>query len=102
MTIKGFCQECSAKLEREGKVVYGYKTNLPWHNVELADGKYKALLINIEEISPCLHPKDKVKEKKIETYGGMVLGPKEKLWTHLTYECECGKNVKPSAYEELK
>lgn len=53
--IKGYCEPCSAKLEREGKVIYSAAPNYLENSWFFASGQpngamYKALLINVEPL----------------------------------------------------
>ena len=84
----------NAKLEREGKVVYQYNKG-PWSQTSLEsftgikEQDHRALLINIEPIEKCTHPKEKVNE----IYdGGYPIGE---------FQCECGAKVKPKEFEEV-
>lgn len=52
-------------------------------------GLHKALLINIEEINPCNHPKEKVKLE------GSFMGSLYQKY----YKCACGVEVIPNSYE---
>lgn len=57
---------------------------------------YKALLIKIEEIKKCDHPKEKIRSvmhQAHETFAGRL---------GYFYQCECGQRVKPSAWEECE
>lgn len=81
----------NAKLEKEGRVVYGnfYKGKFTtgWCSAESDKWKIeKAILVNIEKISePCTHPKEKIK-----------------FLCQSFFQCECGKQMKPTAFEEIK
>lgn len=80
---------CNAKLEREGRVVYLTQTNQPTNNMlekQYDWHTHKALLINIEPLEKCRHPKEKV-TKRINWEG--------------IYECECGQRLKPASFEEV-
>ncbi len=99
--IKGFCPECSAKLEREGKVVYGSEPeDKETYSALYGEGNnrystHKALLINIEPIEVCTHPKEKVFKKKFLSIGPASEGKTPGEY----YKCECGARVKPSVFE---
>lgn len=72
-------------IKENGKVVYGYSGMVGGTDeVRLQDHTHKALLINIEPIEKCKHPKEKVK-----------------LWDcGINYECECGAQVEPAEFKE--
>jgi len=93
----------NAKLEREGKVVYGgshFISGDPpkirtWVCEELKGKEpYRALLIAIEPIGQCKHPSEKVKANYATK--SMPNGWEKYV---CNYECQCGKLVKPSAFE---
>lgn len=130
--IKGFCQECSAKLERDGKVVIGYNDGVgAWTFKDELDnpGTHRALLINIEPIEKKMteeYPNEfETHVKALEEFlpntdVRHALGikkcthPKEKIEFKMTsdptnhiqssYQCECGVRVriKQDGFEELK
>ena len=82
----------NAKLEREGKVVYGYQHDYDeeWvfhSNESPEEHTHKALLINIEPIAKCEHPKEKVKLEGTPP---------------IAFYCECGVKVKPTSFAEVK
>lgn len=85
----------NAKLEREGKVVYFLnQPDMEWmtysaHKKFLPSAKYKALLINIEPIEKCKHSIEKIRR---------ICNPND----YTEYKCECGANVKPTSFEEVK
>lgn len=86
------------KLEREGKVVYGGmnttsdgKTNSEPFFIMRIDKYYrthKALLINIEPIESCKHPKEKVSGQYADENG-------------VIFKCKCGIRVRPKEFEEV-
>lgn len=92
----------NAKIDKEGIVLYrdmidaakGY----PWYQPgELSHPhpSHKAILINIEPIEKCKHPKEKVKPQIIEDWD------KTKNYSFCsidTFICECGARVKPSQF----
>lgn len=89
--MKGFCPDCSAKLEREGKVVYSYDpedSSTSWYKYDSKPNEprhqAKALLINIEPIEKCKHDKD------LKYIGGEE------------WKCKCGAKVKPSLFEAIE
>ncbi len=53
---------------------------------------HKALLINLEPIKECPHPKEKVREFRNTNFDGPVY----------IYECNCGARVQPKEFEEIK
>lgn len=77
----------NAKLEREGKVVFG--ANKWWRELELTNQEpsHKALLINIEAIEKCSHPIEKIRANDPNVIHGFV--------------CLCGAKVKPREFEEI-
>jgi len=82
------------KLEREGKIVYSNEAAFTWR---LSDESkdHRALLINIEKISPCEHPKEKVELVCWEK--GDFKDEEYKI-----FKCECGAKVEPSEFKEVK
>lgn len=87
LVIKGFCPDCASLIRRKGKIVYGSGIGSWSSNCVLPPDTYKAILIDIEPIKPCEHPKEKV-NKRIDWEG--------------VYECDCGQRVTPSAFGSLK
>ena len=59
----GFCEPCSDKLAKEGKVVYSSKGEHGngWFDHTWSSVSHKALLIDIQPIVKCDHPKEKVR-----------------------------------------
>lgn len=109
------CNLANAKLEREGKIVYGHNgksvaDHFPdaffWrpddlvngdvlYNGKIAHSTHKALLINIEPIEKCTHPSEKVKTQwRREFHCLRDEGIEVKEW-----QCECGAKVKPKSFE---
>lgn len=89
----------NAKLERDGKVVeveLGFVGQVYNSNLFRSETKAKALLINIEPIETCVHPKEKI--KVISKARQDVDGARISTW----YECECGIEVEPKEFEEIK
>ncbi len=85
----------NAKLEREGKVVYKEKDPVNvWCEVTwpALNHAYKALLINIEPIEKCTHPKEKV-HRKWDLSSQMPI-----FW----HECDCGAKVQPKEFEVVE
>lgn len=87
------------KLEREGVVVYDCGNGLTTYD-ENYDPRYKpayrALLINIQPIERCKHPKEKVQIDKVISQGITLYGD------ILMFFCECGVRVEPNSFEEVK
>lgn len=80
------------KIWREGQPVYAFYTDRnSWHICsEAKNAKRRALLINLETIETCNHPREKVKYKD---------------YVHNEFNqfvCECGAKVKPKEFEEIK
>lgn len=101
--------KANAKLESEGHCVYGKGDYRLFSfcgdkNLQFKDGSYpthKALLICVEPIEKCTHPKEKVQEIIVtegyeKKYGNMIPVYKDE-----SYKCECGAKVKPSSFEEI-
>ena len=84
----------NAKLERDGKVVYGKRNSngiveeLGERHLEHTD-THKALLICIEPIEVCKHPPEKIKHdlRYLPGWEGFI--------------CECGAKVKPVSFEAI-
>lgn len=53
-------KRCNSKLENEGKVVYAENIEPVWNPRPFSGAQQKALLINIEPIEKCKHPKSEV------------------------------------------
>lgn len=86
----------NTKLEREGKVVFCGQNgwaNDPKHADKIT---HKALLIAIEPIEKCTHPKEKVSEIQDR----IPAGRKIELQTY--YQCECGVRVVPESFREVE
>lgn len=96
----------NAKIEKEGMAVFGspkgtsttYVSGQIWntHNDGTHRDTHKALLINIEPLEICTHPKEKVKHH----LGKGINGPFETYRQY--FECDCGVIVKPIAFKEIK
>lgn len=94
------------KLEKEAKPVFGspngksttYVAGQIWntYNDVTQRNTHKALLINIEPLEICTHPKEKVKHH----LGKGINGPFEPFRQY--FECDCGVIVKPIAFKEIK
>lgn len=91
-------------IKENGKAVYGrlYPKNINeegfdigsiWNTSALTDTTHKALLINIELIEKCTHPKEKVKWKDI------MISPNSHKYGFM---CDCGSEVIPREFEEMK
>jgi hypothetical protein len=96
----------NAKLEREGKAVTGFYVDLnkgkfPEEEHWLYTDKTKprdthtALLINIEPIAACTHPKEKV---TYTPYSHQNTNDHDD-WAYI---CSCGARVTPSNFEVMK
>lgn len=109
--LKIYADLANEKLEREGKIVYSSKNSdgyMYWSPSEKMDHMYtrhshKALLINIEPINKCEHPKDKISYKfgqglKLEDI--RFPGPQKYELPH--WVCECGAKVQPKDFEEVR
>lgn len=100
------CEIANAKLESDGKIVYSTASN-PLMNSWFSaagtpqGGTYKALLINIESIQKCEHPKEKVKVIKKETYP-ISSHELDGTFSKYIYQCECGARVEPLIFGGLK
>lgn len=108
------CNLANAKLEREGKIVYGHNgksvaDHFPdaffWrpddlvngdvlYNGKIAHSTHKALLINIEPIEKCVHPTEKVH----------IFYNYDDLGREIVegFECSCGIRVQATKFEEVK
>lgn len=93
----------NAKLEREGKVVYnhhGPSTNFNEHPVWISkgwqdgDSTHKALLICIEPIEQCKHPKEKVSLHCEKYLNGLPMSSE--------YVCQCGATVVADTFKEVR
>lgn len=81
----------NAKLEREGKIVYGLDLAGMYGPFETKYSKYKAILINIEPIEKCTHPKEKVR----------MICEQEKPLNTGAFFCDCGVVVTPESFKEI-
>lgn len=89
-------KHANAKLEREGKVVFGHNQNESgishnWTRIKNEGHNLTALLINIEPIEKCKHPKEKVTYTPYSHQN--TLDPND--WA---YVCKCGARVTPSSF----
>lgn len=93
----------NTKLKREGRVVYGYSMSHEeaWTIGKGAIDTHKALLINIEPLQACLHPKEKVKISIKEGFEKLE-GCMVPMYQNESYVCECGARVEPSGFSEVK
>lgn len=81
---------------KDAPTVYGCKwdTGMNYFTTNKSDtDTHKARLIMIEPIVKCTHPKEKV-NIGVHNNGGLLSAE--------YYECECGANVRPSGFEEVK
>lgn len=90
----------NAKLLREAKVVYGSYNSVDSHGNWTSDvnktiDTHKALLINVEPIEKCEHPINKC--YWTGTYIKSTLEKNTPL-----FKCECGNEVTPAKFEEVK
>ena len=88
----------NAKLEREGFKVFSQDKVGPFHRSDpFKDNKYRGLLIDIEEVGACEHPKEKVK-----FHLRLV---KRGLMTSESFDgehiCECGSKVEPTSFKPI-
>lgn len=97
---------CNYKIEREAKRVYlNPKNSLNGQgDIELTNSgqSHQALLINIEPLEKCQHPKEKVNLVKQYLTRGLVLGEKTTECIGSGYLCECGYRVEPNSFVEIK
>jgi hypothetical protein len=90
-SLDNICRSANAKLEREGKVVYGHSPLDSTFTVDQTNyDSYKALLIGIEEIKRCEHPSEKVK----------LFSDSDDIFA--AFHCECGARVQPKEFEVVK
>lgn len=94
----------NAKLEKEGCLIYcdkeGGRAN--W-SLNKTGAKYKALIINIEPIEKCDHPKDKINVlvnlQKRDINASFFSNP----YSEISLSCQCGANLDfPSNLQEIK
>lgn len=93
----------NSKLAREGKVVYAkvVRFDFAQWKVDSEDCTHKALLINIEPLEMCAHPKDKVKSY-LNTEALYKSGNLD-LHAYMNfYQCECGTRVEPTSFKECE
>lgn len=98
-------------LKKNGKVVYGRHSYLIWGESENQfeigvkgqdKADQKAILINIEPLERCSHPKEKIKHvtKKMQSGEGTLTSG---YMIDLTaYVCECGARVEPKEFEAIE
>jgi len=95
---------CNAKLEREGRVVYGSEDS-HWIYGTAPFTSNKALLINIEPIEKCTHPSEKIKESiELRDVTRTTYDDGRATYSHsyFAYTCECGAKVKPKEFEAVE
>lgn len=108
----------NAKLEREGKIVYGspngrshtFVPGIIWNTHDDKTGRdtHKALLINIEPIEVCKHEKEKVgtfiQKKVFIDYNNLPpIAKRDSQYlgtTQVEYVCQCGKKLIPTSFDE--
>lgn len=101
ITPFGMAEKANAKLERDGKVVFSIKDEnykpgyRAWVYNNCPENKHthKAILIAIQEIKKCEHPKDKIKQ--------LLCNPASQS-RETFFECECGARVEPTEFREVK
>jgi len=83
----------NAKLEKESRIVFtSLDPNDSWTTWGYdIDGPrtFHALLINIEPIEKCSHPKEKISGRYADENG-------------VVFKCECGARVSPCQFSEVK
>lgn len=96
-TLEQCANFANAKLEREGKTVYtDHITDPFWSDENDKYETHKALLINIEPIEKCEHPKNKIIRRRVD------FSVINQVATNIIYECECGARVEPESFKECK
>jgi hypothetical protein len=88
-TTGALASMANAKLEKEAQVVYG-NFGINGHNEITHPDRnpaHKALLLNIESVNLCKHPKEKI----------IYYDEYSQFW-----QCECGVNVEPLFFVEKK
>lgn len=95
------CSYANTKLEIEGKVVFrGIKKGDWWaHDGDQHLGTRifeRALIICIEPIEKCKHPKEKIKNHPF------ISGENKLSEILYAYICECGAKVQPKEFEEVR
>ena len=90
-----FCDKANSKLEREGKIVYRPEDcKEVWIDNEKDRPIHRALLICIEPIEKCTHPKEKI-SWKWENHGQHP--------SIIVHYCNyCGVKVEPLTFGEKK
>lgn len=96
----------NTKLEKEGLTVYGTKVFqdreiTKWFTEKQIDSihgvnwsTHRGLLINVEPIEKCNHPKEKVR------YVDLTIGTFAECRACFVWKCECGKVVEPELFTE--
>jgi len=84
----------NSKLERDGIKGFAQQHRGEWTFTErqMKGDTHRALLINLEEIKPCAHEKEKVEYIGLNLYdmGGNY------------FKCACGAKVEPIGFAEVK
>lgn len=94
-SLVNIADAANAKLEREGKVVKGsfdgsYVDGFnDWPYPDVSN--CKALLINIEPLVKCEHPRERIRFIIPKDYSSKD--------GYSYYSCECGARVKPKSFE---
>lgn len=115
-SILSIAQIANAKLERGGIELFCESEfdRYDWSGRKdvREKAKYKAFLINIEPINKCEHPKEKITEVRTGMEGGLIVGKIENgmpwpgktelLYGARYYQCECGVQVEPESFKEMR
>jgi len=88
-------------LAQHGTAVWGIDGKVDWWTDKICvdDPTHKAILVMIEPIEQCKHPKEKVHAVVIEGWD------KTKNYSSSSiseYQCECGAKVKPKEFEVVE
>lgn len=91
----------NAKLGSDGKTLFIFDNGQPsqsYSETEYGYHTHKGLLVNIQSIEKCDHPKEKV--RRFETRFNVA--PNDYVRGELDglYQCKCGARVKPKVFEE--
>lgn len=85
----------NVKLAKHGVLVFGSNA-VGWTISRNTYDRQKAILINIEPIQKCEHPKDEV--TRLDFYDH---GPSKDIY-QTSYKCQCGATVYPNSFSEEK
>lgn len=89
------------KLKRDGRVVYGSNNDRDWSFNKFEGDTHQALLICIEEIKKCDHPKEKIFARESGKPSRLTLSGMS-VDSCIQYYCECGTRVEPAGFREYK